>query len=183
MNKAERYRLASSVQNRPLEVRGCAVISAVLFLSAVALALTRTKLALFLTLPAVILFFHALYGRSLLFAAGRQGIQGVVVTSESPLWKARIEQEWLPRMPSSFEVLNWSTRRKPSRLATRLAWRLHSRFAGQYREYCPVVIVLRGNQYPAIFRFYRAFKESAQGRPEALAALESQLFAALSRAA
>ncbi len=183
MNKAERFRLASSVQDPPFAVRGCLAISAAFCLFAIVLSCVWSKFALLLAIPTLIPLFRTLYEKALLLAASLKRIRGVVVTSDSLSWKARIESEWLPRVPSSFLVLNWSTRHGSATLGNRLAWKLHSCFAGNYREYCPVVIVLRGWRYPAVFRFYRAFKESAQGRPEALAALESQLFTALSHAA
>jgi hypothetical protein len=56
-----------------------------------------------------------------------------------------------------------------------LVWRF---FAGR-RDFNPVAIVFRYFRLAQVIRFYRAFRDSMHGRPNALAAAESELFRAI----
>ena len=182
MNRAGRFRLASTVQDRPSAGVGCFAVSAALLTVAVFLAAIGSLFGLVLAIPAVLLATRVLYEKAVLLAARHRRLGGVLVTSDSELWRSRIESVWIPAAGESFVVLNRSRRSERRRGRAGLAWRVHRCFAGDYREYCPSAIVLRGLRHPAIFRFCRAFKESKQGRPEALESLEAKLLAALTHA-
>jgi hypothetical protein len=50
---------------------------------------------------------------------------------------------------------------------------------GEYRSYCPAVVLFHGFRPPLVFRFFGAFKEQKQGRPDALSIMEGRLFSEL----
>lgn len=135
----------------------------------------REWLAL-LALPGGLCILLWLYGKHLLRRARRSGITAVVLTSNSPIWQAYIEQQWLPRMGAQAAVANWSERKKWD---TSLAVELLKFYVGFSKDYCPAVLVLRGLDYPIVFRYYRAFHDLKHGRPDALRRLERQMGAAL----
>jgi hypothetical protein len=111
--------------------------------------------------------------------AGVQHLQdeeqlGLVVYSDSQLWKSRIEEEWLPRFGARVAVLNWSERRQwdPTDPLVRL-------FYGAVdlnEDFNPAVILLRTDRRPLLFRFYPAFKHAQFGHPEELQRMERQMF-------
>ena len=104
---------------------------------------------------------------------------GLLVYSDSPLWKSHIEEEWLPRFGSRIAVLNWSERRAwdPTDPLVRL-------FHGAVRaeeDFNPVVILLRKDQRPLLFRFNPAFTNAKYGKREGLETLEKQMFGMVER--
>jgi len=104
---------------------------------------------------------------------------GLLVYSDSPLWKSHIEEEWLPRFGSRIAVLNWSERRAwdPTDPFVRL-------FQGAVRaeeDFNPVVILLRKDQRPLLFRFNPAFTNAKYGKREGLETLEKQMFGMVER--
>lgn len=99
---------------------------------------------------------------------------GLVVYSDSQLWKSHIEEHWLPRLGSRVAVLNWSDRRQwdPSDPVVQL-------FRGAidvHEDFNPAVILLRPNKRPLLFRFYPAFKHAQFGHPEELQRMERQMW-------
>lgn len=105
---------------------------------------------------------HRRHGRFILF-----------VYSESPKWKAYLEEHILPRLRGSAVVLNWSEREQWPRV---LPWesRVFHHFTGA-REFNPVALVFSGPWRVTPIRFYRAFLELAHGRESALRQAEAEL--------
>jgi hypothetical protein len=95
------------------------------------------------------------------------------VHSNSPVWKAHIETEVLPRLPSTAVVLNWSERSR---------WPLWSlsvwlfRFYAGSREYNPLAVVVRTWGPPKVFRFWKAFRDFKHGKEDPLRSLEAEFF-------
>jgi len=111
--------------------------------------------------------------------AGVQHLQeqeqlGLLVYSDSPLWKSRIEEEWLPRFGSRIAVLNWSERRDWD--STDPLVRLFYGALDLNEDFSPAVILLRDQRRPLLFRFYSAFKHAQFGRDEDLRRMERQMF-------
>ena len=126
----------------------------------VALALAWVVSAVALHLLMLILWIPA--GRRVLF-----------VHSNSPVWKAHIETEILPRLPSTASVLNWSERSEwPFWSLSVWLFRFH---AGN-REYNPLAIVVRPWGPPKIFRFWKAFRDFKHGKEDPLRSLEADFF-------
>ena len=105
-----------------------------------------------------------------------RGTYVLFVYSDSPVWKAYIEQHILPRLPSKSVVLNWSERRRWSR------WSLGAavfRHFGGHRDFNPMAIVIRPLQWGETFRFWRAFRDYKHGEPGRLADVEAAFFRAV----
>lgn len=109
---------------------------------------------------------HRVRGRSILF-----------VYSDSPTWRAHIEEQVLPRLGNRALVLNWSQR---ARWRTECPWgaRAVHHWGGQ-REFNPMALVFSGVWRVETIRFYRAFQDFKHGNDSALRQAESQLFAAV----
>ena len=105
---------------------------------------------------------------------------GLLVYSDSPLWKSHIESEWLPRLGSSVAVLNWSERRGWD--LTDPLVRLFDGVADADRDFGPIVVMLRKDRRPLLFRFDPAFRNAKFGNREGLEGLERQLFGMVDRA-
>ena len=97
-------------------------------------------------------------------------LAGLLVYSDSPLWRTRIESEWLPRLGDRVAVLNWSDRR---------SWDADDPLVRLYRG-CgarpPVLIALRKERRPLVFAFAPAFRNAKLGSGEELEGLEKRMF-------
>lgn len=109
---------------------------------------------------------HAARGRPVLF-----------VYSESPNWRAYVEENLLPRLGDRAVVLNWSERR---RWPSTSPWEAHffHRFAGD-RDFNPLALVFCGAGRIRRVRFHRAFLDWKHGKDATLRAAEAELFALL----
>jgi len=130
-----------------------------------------------------------------------EGKQGILVYSDSPHWKAYIEEKWLPLLGDRFIVLNWSHKtRWPAEHP--LEARIFRTFAG-VRDFNPLAIIFprprtsfrtvladalrRGDLLALLFptpdvkviRFWKPFRDFKHGRERSLRAAERELFAAL----
>ena len=121
-----------------------------------------------------------LYGFLLLVRARREwiprGVRCIIVSSDSPVWRERIATQWPPQLAEQAVKLNWSER---SRWKSTLAVRMFRHFVMGSTNYNPAVLVLRGLQQPAVYRFYYAFREAHHGRPEYLEELEASMLASM----
>jgi hypothetical protein len=95
------------------------------------------------------------------------------VYSSSPVWEEYIEQNFLPRLPTSALVLNWSERRSWNRLT--LGY-LAFRFFGGSREFNPMAVIVRPFRWAKCFRFWKPFRDFNHGNAAALRALEKAFF-------
>jgi hypothetical protein len=102
-----------------------------------------------------------------------RGRRVLFVYSNSPIWKDHLEAEVLPRLPTSAVILNWSQRRAWSRVSLPV-W-LFNTFAGR-REFNPIAMVFRPFAPPRTFRFWRAFRDYKDGRPQQLQRVEADFF-------
>lgn len=144
-------------------------------------------LAALLAVPGVYALGFWLFGRILLGTAllrwRSQGIRGVLVFSESPVWQPYIEKEWLPKFGDRFVTLNWSSRASWENSLAVLLWRhfcgSYKGGTGVYRNVNPAVIVLRGVRHPLVFRFHGPFEAAKHGEVEGLKALERRLLEAV----
>lgn len=136
----------------------------------------------FAALPSLFIFCRLAYGKLLilhfLLRYGRSGIHGVLVTSDSPVWKDYIQENWLDRFGSRFIVLNAS---RCSQWHNCPATRLYFFFCPQVENYCPAVLLLRGILRPHVYRFFYAFRDHKHGNDTALLKLEEDLARELSR--
>ncbi len=145
--------------------RDVAAIAAIVALLPLLIAIAVVMLAAYVVWSAflhlVIWTWWCLRGRDIL-----------VVYSESPIWHDYIEQRILPFLGDRAVVLNWS-RRKQWRPALARAAFLH--FGGG-RQFNPLVVVFRPLRPTKTFRFWQPFRDFKHGRPDALRALEDQVF-------
>jgi hypothetical protein len=129
----------------------------------------------------------------------RRGQRGILVYSNSPIWQAYIEQNWLPHVSDRMAVLNWSER---SRWASdALDVELFRRLGGA-REFNPLAIIFRelpphatfrewassirrldlwGALVPhtdpvAVIRFWQPFRDFKHGKDAALRRAEAEMF-------
>lgn len=93
------------------------------------------------------------------------------VYSRSPHWQTYIETTFLPKLPPSAIVLNWSDRSTWSRCS--LGVRVFHHFLGD-RAHTPSVIIFRPLHRAKLFRFYEAFQELKHGNSEPLHKLEAE---------
>jgi hypothetical protein len=134
-------------------------------------------LVLVLSLPVLVLFGIAwvLAAAAVHVAAWARGLGQpwvVLVYSDSPKWKAHIEERIIPSLSVPASVLNLSRRSQWARLSLgRYAFRL---FAGD-KEYCPIALVFLPARPVRKFRFYRPFVEAKHGKHERLHQVEEQL--------
>ncbi len=102
----------------------------------------------------------------------KKRIFGLLVTSDSPKWKDRIGDLWVPRFGSEIKVLNWSQRHCwPKNVESQIF-----EIATGPAEFCPVLIVFREHGLLEVFSFYRALKAANHGYPEALEKMEGLMF-------
>ena len=142
------------------------------------LALVVLLLPLLLIYVAAYLVFHLVWGIVLRVwfwrAHAARGRPCLFVYSESPNWKAYIEENLLPRIGNRAMVLNWSERQLWD---TTYPWevRFFRRFAGD-REFNPLALVFCGRGHIQTVRFHQAFLDLKHGRESALRAAEAELF-------
>ena len=109
---------------------------------------------------------------------GAQGKDLLIVYSNNPHWQRYIEEEWLPRWRERAVILNWTERAQ---------WRdepevaLFRTVVGR-KEHNPVAIVVPRTGAIKVLRFWRAFREMAQGKEQTFRTIEAQLDALLSEA-
>lgn len=111
-----------------------------------------------------------------------QGITGILVLSDSPVWRPYIDRTWRPVLSKKLVMLNWSERARWRNSLEVLLWRHfvgHDAFGGIYRNYCPAVVVLRGLRHPLVFRLYGAFQDAKHGNDTQLRILEEGIFRAV----
>jgi hypothetical protein len=94
------------------------------------------------------------------------------VYSNSPTWHDYVEAHILPRLGERAIVLNWSER---------IRWRhtlavLSFRYFGGNREFNPLAVVFRPLRLARRFRFYEPFRKFKQGKIEAVAKMEQELY-------
>lgn len=134
----------------------------------------------FLAIPGVIGGLNLFYGFALRLGTvlvwRSSGIKGVLIYSDSPNWKAYIEEQWLGKLGGKMIVLNWSQRK---RWRFSLASEMHGYYCGWNQNYNPAAVIPRGLRQPLVFRFFYAFRDAKHGNREALERLEKRLFAEL----
>jgi hypothetical protein len=132
---------------------------------------------------------------------GSEGKRGILVYSNSPHWKAHINQHWLPRVGKYVVVMNWSEKTKWHSTSPLEANVFH-RFAGD-REFNPLAIIFPEPRTPLrtlladawrrkdpvallfpntnveVIRFWMAFRDFKHGRRSSLRTAEKKLFDAL----
>jgi len=106
---------------------------------------------------------HAIHGRHILF-----------VYSDSPNWKAHVEERILPRIRKKAVILNWSERRHWHRTNPWEA-RFFRRFAGD-REFSPIALILLPGRRVTAVRFHRAFLDLKHGKQKPIHDAEATLF-------
>lgn len=130
---------------------------------------------LWLPFLAIVALFHYTYSVILYLAIWlvwcRSGARALLVYSRSPHWQTHIENIFLPKLPSSTIVLNWSDRSTWPRWS--LSVRAFNHFLG-YREHTPSVIVFRPFRRAKVFRLFEAFQEFKHGNSEPLQNLETE---------
>ncbi|MES2469054.1 MAG: hypothetical protein V4675_17240 [Verrucomicrobiota bacterium] len=97
-----------------------------------------------------------------------RGRHVLYVYSDSPVWKAHIEAEVIPRLSDRAVILNWS-RRKEWRVS--LATMLFHHFAGS-KEFNPLAIVFRPFRPRVEFRFRGPFQAWKKNKRDELEAME-----------
>lgn len=112
------------------------------------------------------------HGRILLLLARARSpeLRCVILYSDSPHWKERIERSWAALGPG-IALLDASRPLDERSLAFRI-WRRFSRHR-------PSAVVLRGIRHPTVYRCYWAFQAAARGDEAPLRGLESALAAEL----
>jgi hypothetical protein len=138
-----------------------------------------------LAVPPLLMVGFWAHGRLLLVAAALRlrprGVRGVLVHSESPAWRAHVQEAWLPRLGARVLALDGPARAASPRP---LEVRLYERFCRiEGRDVDPAVIVLRGLRHPLVFRFHAPLQAARQGDRRPLEALERELFQAMGDAA
>jgi hypothetical protein len=130
----------------------------------------------------VVLGPYLLYGLALHVAVWLawhpRGKRVLLVYSDSPVWKARVEQELLPRLAARAVVLNWSQRQQWPRVW--LPGLLLAYFGGP-REFNPMVVVFPPWRPARAFRFWKAFHDFKHGRTAPVERLEAELLDWLAR--
>ena len=106
---------------------------------------------------------------------GAQGKDLLIVYSNSPHWQRYIEEEWLPHWRDRAVVLNWTERAK---WAAGPEVELFRTVVGR-KEHNPVAIVVPQTGAIKVLRFWRAFREMAQGKEQTFRTIEAQLDALL----
>jgi hypothetical protein len=134
---------------------------------------------LILLFPLVILLvaFRLLMGFFLYLAIwltwSTRGRRVLFVYSNSPNWQEYIERRILPRLPQNTIIMNWSERRKWSKLS--LPVHAFHYFCGGV-NCSPAAVIFRPFHMARTFRFWQPFKDYKHGKPDPLARLERQMF-------
>ena len=109
-----------------------------------------------------------------------QGKDLLLVYSNSPHWKAYVQQNWLPRWGHRAVVLNWSDRRLWRR-DRRAEVALFRAFAGQHECNPLAIVVPATGRHVEVVRFWQAFREYKHGQDRLLRAAEAELDERLGR--
>jgi hypothetical protein len=98
------------------------------------------------------------------------------VYSDSPIWHEYMATQVLPLVQERSVVLNWSERKKWSRLSLGVAVFHHFGGAGDFN---PLVVWFRPLRLAREFRFWSAFKDWKRGYKEPVERLRQELVASL----
>jgi hypothetical protein len=98
------------------------------------------------------------------------------VYSDSPIWHEYMETQILPLVQERAIVLNWSERKKWSRLS--LGVTVFRHFGGD-GDFSPLVVLFQPLRSARLFRFWSAFKDWKRGYKEPVERLRQELFASL----
>ena len=140
----------------------------------IALGVTLAPLLLVVVLVAVLAY--AIFTVSLHVAIWTwwclRGRDVLFVYSDSPIWRGYIDDRIIPLLGERAVVLNWSQRKQWRPSLARLAF---GHFGGS-REFNPLAVVFRPFRRTRTFRFWQPFRDFTHGHPEALHAMERDLF-------
>jgi hypothetical protein len=100
----------------------------------------------------------------------------LLVYSDSPIWHEYMTSQVLPLVQERAFVLNWSERKRWSRLS--LAAHVFRSFGGG-REFNPLVIIFRPFTRAKRFRFWQPFQDWKRGYKEPVERLRQELFVVL----
>lgn len=100
----------------------------------------------------------------------------LLVYSDSPIWHEYMTSQVLPLVQERAFVLNWSERKRWSRLS--LAAHVFRSFGGG-REFNPLVIIFRPFARAKRFRFWQPFQDWKRGYKEPVERLRQELFVVL----
>ena len=101
-----------------------------------------------------------------------QGKFVIFVYSDSPNWKAYIEQNILPHIQEHAIILNWSERSQWDKSS----WIVQAfRHWGGRRDFNPIAIVFYGLVNVRVIRFYKAFRALKRGKHSILKKVEAEL--------
>lgn len=107
-----------------------------------------------------------------------RGKHAILVYSDSPIWHDYIEDNFIPRIPRTSVILNWSERHTWKWYSAPVMLAQH--FGGDY-EFNPLVIVFRPFRWTKTFRFWQAFQDHKHGNGQRLEAMEKDMFAFVAR--
>jgi len=109
-----------------------------------------------------------------------RGKDVLFVYSDSPVWHAYLEAQVLPKIADRAIILNWSERKKWSKMS--LAYSVFTHFGG-YQQFNPLGIVFSPWRRAQVFRFWQAFRDFKHGHDEALKKMQSDFLHALAEKA
>ena len=98
------------------------------------------------------------------------------VYSDSPIWREYMETRILPLVHERAVVLNWSERKKWSRLSLGVAVFHHFGGSGDFN---PMVVLFQPLRSARLFRFWSVFKELKRGHKEPVEKMRQELSASL----
>jgi hypothetical protein len=105
-----------------------------------------------------------------------KGKDVLFVYSDSPIWHEYMTTQILPLVQERAVVLNWSERKKWSRLSLAVAVFHHFGGAGDFN---PLVLLFKPLRIANIYRFWSAFKDWKRGYREPVERLTQELVASL----
>lgn len=97
----------------------------------------------------------------------------LLVYSDSPHWKAYVEERWLARIGDRVVVLNWSER-STWRQAHPLEAAVFRHYAGA-RAFNPIAIVFPDGGRAEVVRFWQPFRDFRHGKDHTLRLAEERL--------
>jgi hypothetical protein len=101
-----------------------------------------------------------------------RGVDILLVYSDSPTWKAQIEETLAPLLKTRAVILNTSDR---NRWQGGLASMTANYFA-RTRRAAPCCVLFRPLRRARVFRLRRPFQDLKYGQPETLAGIENEFF-------